>query len=198
MSESSDHDIGELYEIIKNLTKRIEVLENEKKHPKGKTNQIEKTLRELSPPSLLFVDWVNNILKRVEYYLEIVFNNDLLFAIKKLLSDSFSTDTDTENLPIVVLNKSSNTFYYYNEEGNWTLLENSDFDIKIINRINYRFIFEFNRLWYEKNAQNIRDSEEYSNLYNDYYLKILGGNRMSDDSRNQKIRKHLYGILKQN
>jgi hypothetical protein len=193
MSENSDHNIGELYEIIKNLTKRIEVLENEKEHPKGKSNRIEKTLRELSPPSILFVDWVNTILNRVEFYLEIVFNNDLLFAIKKLLSDS-----NTENLPIVVLNKKSNTFYYYNEEEKWILLENKDFDIKIINRINYRFLFEFNRLWYEKNVQNIRDSEEYSNLYNDYYLKILGGNRMSDDSRNQKIRKHLYGILKQN
>jgi len=196
MSESSDHNIGELYEIIKNLTKRIEVLENKKEHPKGKSNRIEKTLRELPPPSILFVDWVNTILNRVEFYLEIVFNNDLLFAIKKLLSDFLSTNT--ENLPIVVLSKSSNIFYYYNEEGNWILLENKDFDIKIINRINYRFLFEFNRLWYEKNVQNIRDSEEYSNLYNDYYLKILGGNRMSDDSRNQKIRKHLYGIIKQN
>ena len=194
MSEGSNHNIGELYEIIKNLTKRIEVLENEKEHPKGKSNRIEKTLRELSPPSILFVDWVNTILNRVEYYLEIVFNNDLLFAIKKLLTDSLSTNT--ENLPIIVLNKSSNIFYYYNEEEKWILLENKDFDIKIINRINYRFLFEFNRLWYEKNVQNIRDSEEYSNLYNDYYLKILGGNRMSDDSRNQKIRKHLYGIVK--
>jgi len=196
MFEGSDHNIGELYEIIKNLTKRIEVLENKKEHPKGKSNRIEKTLRELPSPSILFVDWVNTILNRVEYYLEIVFNNDLLFAIKKLLTDSLSNNT--ENLPIVVLNKNSNTFYYYNEEEKWILLENTVFDIKIINRINYRFLFEFNRLWYEKNAQNIRDSEEYSNLYNDYYLKILGGNRMSDDSRNQKIRKHLYGILKQN
>jgi len=198
MSENSgsDHNIGELYEIIKNLTKRIEVLENEKEHPKGKSNRIEKTLRELSLPSLLFVDWVNNLLNRVEYYLETVFNNDLLFAIKRLLSDSISTDR--ENLPIIVLNKKSNTFYYYNEEGNWTLLENTVFEIKIINRINYRFLSDFNRLWYEKNAEKIKNSEEYSNLYNDYYMKILGGNRMSDDSRNQKIRKHLYGILKQN
>jgi len=196
MSENSDHNIGELYEIIKNLTKRIEVLENEKEHPKGKSNRIEKTLRELSLPSLLFVDWVNNLLNRVEYYLETVFNNDLLFAIKRLLSDSISTDR--ENLPIIVLNKKSNTFYYYNEEGNWTLLENTVFEIKIINRINYRFLSDFNRLWYEKNAEKIKKSEEYSNLYNDYYMKILGGNRMSDDSRNQKIRKHLYEILKQN
>jgi len=196
MSETSDHNIGELYEIIKNLTKRIEVLENEKEHPKGKSNRIEKILRELSPPSLLFVDWVNNLLNRVEYYLETVFNNDLHLAIKRLLSDSISTDR--ENLPIIVLNKKSNTFYYYNEEGNWTLLENTVFEIKIINRINYRFLSDFNRLWYEKNAEKIKNSEEYSNLYNDYYMKILGGNRMSDDSRNQKIRKHLYGILKQN
>jgi hypothetical protein len=193
MSESSDHNIGELYEIIKNLTKRIEVLENEKEHPKGKSNRIEKTLRELPPPSILFVDWVNTILNRVEYYLETVFNNDLHFAIKRLLSDS-----NTENLPIIVLNKKSNTFYYYNEEGNWTLLENTVFEIKIINRINYRFLSDFNRLWYEKNAEKIKNSEEYSNLYNDYYMKILGGNRISDDSRNQKIRKHLYEILKKN
>jgi hypothetical protein len=196
MSENSDHDIGELYKIIKNLTERIEVLENEKEHPKGKSNRIEKILREISPPSILFVDWVNSILNRVEYYLETVFNNDLLFAVKKLLSDSLYNNT--ENLPIIVLNKRSNTFYYYNEDENWTLLENTDFDIKILNRINYRFLFEFNRLWYEKNAQNIKDSDEYKDLYNDYYLKILGGNRMSDDSRNQKIRKHLYGILKEN
>ena len=196
MSENSDHNIGELYETIKNLTKRIEVLENEKEHPKGKTNRIEKILKELSPPSLSFVDWVNNLLNRVEYYLETVFNNDLHFAIKRLLSDSISTDT--ENLPIIVLNKKSNTFYYYNEEGNWTLLENTVFEIKIINRINYRFLSDFNRLWYEKNAEKIKKSEEYSNLYNDYYMKILGGNRISDDSRNQKIRKHLYEILKQN
>jgi len=196
MSENLEYHIRELYDIIKNLTERIKVLENEKEYPKGKSNRIDKLLRELSPPSVLFIDWVNNILNRVEYYLETVFNNDLLFAIKKLLSDSLSNNI--ENLPITVLDKKSNTFYYYNEEENWVLLENKDFDIKIMNRISYRFLFEFNRLWYKKNSQNIKDSDEYKDLYNDYYLKILGGNRMSDDSRNQKIRKHFYGILKEN
>jgi HD superfamily phosphohydrolase len=196
MSENLEYHIRELYDIIKNLTERIKVLENEKEYPKGKSIRIDKLLRELSPPSVLFVDWVNNILNRVEYYLETVFNNDLLFAIKKLLSDSLSNNI--ENLPITVLDKKSNTFYYYNEEENWVLLENKDFDIKIMNRISYRFLFEFNRLWYKKNSQNIKDSDEYKDLYNDYYLKILGGNRMSDDSRNQKIRKHFYGILKEN
>jgi hypothetical protein len=195
MSESSNHNIGELYEIIKNLTKRIEVLENEKEHPKGKTNQIQKTLQEFPPPSISFVDWMNNLLKKVEQYLETVFNNDLLHAIKKTMENSLSNN---ENLPIIVLDKKPNTFYYYNEEGNWILLENTDFDIKISNRIAYRFLFEFNRIWYQKNAQKIKESEEYMDLYNDYYLKILGGNRMSDDSRNQKIRKYFYGILKKN
>lgn len=195
MSESSDHDIRELYEIIKNLTKRIEVLENEKEYPKGKTNQIQKTLQEFPPPSISFVDWMNNLLEKVEQYLETVFNNDLLHAIKKTMENSLSNN---ENLPIIVLDKKPNTFYYYNEEGNWILLENTDFDIKISNRIAYRFLFEFNRIWYQKNAQKIKESEEYMDLYNDYYLKILGGNRMSDDSRNQKIRKYFYGILKKN
>ena len=113
MSESSDHDIRELYEIIKNLTKRIEVLENEKEYPKGKTNQIQKTLQEFPPPSISFVDWMNNLLEKVEQYLETVFNNDLLHAIKKTMENSLSNN---ENLPIIVLDKKPNTFYYYNED----------------------------------------------------------------------------------
>jgi hypothetical protein len=193
---SENYNIRELYEIIKNLTKRIEVLENEKEHPKGKSNKIQKMLRERPPPSILFVDWINKILKNVENYLESVFENDLLYAIKKTLENSIYDNN--ENLPLIILDKKINTFYYYNEEGNWVLLENTDFDIKISNRIAYRFLYDFNRLWYEKNIDNIKNSEEYKNLFDNYYLKILGGNRMSDDSRNQKIRKHLYGLLKHN
>lgn len=190
---SENPDIRELYEIIKQLKKRIEILENEKEHPKGKTNQILKVLKERSPPYTIFSEWLNNILDKIENYLDCVFNNDLLYAIKKLLNDSLY---DKDNIPIIILNKKPNIFYYYNDDNEWVLLENTDFDIKISNRIAYRFLYEFNRLWYEKNIQKIRETEEYNNLYNDYYLKILGGNRMSDDSRNQKIRKHFNQILK--
>jgi len=35
-------------------------------------------------------------------------------------------------------------------------------------------------------------------MYIDYYKKILGGERISDESRYNRIRHHIYGKIKKN
>ena len=114
-----------------------------------------------------------------------------------MLKDSID---NFENLPIIAFNRKPNIFYYYHKDNNgdskWTLLESSEFT-KLIGRIEYRFLLQFNVSWYKPNIQNIKNSEEYKNKYDTYYLKILGGNRISSEVRYNRIQQYFYKVLKE-
>ncbi len=98
----------------------------------------------------------------------------------------------------VLLTKKKNILYFYNDEkGEWEILENKKFD-EIIGRVCYWFVSEFKRCWYDVNVEKINIQEEYKNMYNNYYLKILGGDKISDDVLHNRIRKYFYDLIKEN
>jgi hypothetical protein len=202
--EHSENCAPNLFSMIQNLSLRIDTLEKdniELKHRISSLKNIEtrkgakeifEVLKECPKPSIAFKDWVELLLTLVQEKLNVVFENDLLHGINDVLKTGVE---NIETIPLIVFDRKPNSFYCYDETGNWSLIQISDFD-NIIGRISYRFLVEFNRSWYQPNIKKIQESEEYKDLYNNYYIKILGGNRISDESRCQRVRNTLYNLIK--
>lgn len=208
MSSIQDREEN-IYNIICELRERIETLENENKEMKKTLIEITKnsssqfrsfhnrvlnTLRLQPSPSISFIEWIDILLNNVESKLETVFQNDLLTGINSLLKDTIE---NLDNPPILAFHKRTNIFYYYDQENNnWTLLEDSEFD-KILKKIDNRFLLEFNRCWYQVYKKKIQENSEYKDMYTAYYLKILGGEKMLDETRYKRIRHVFYNVIKQ-
>lgn len=200
-------DINDLLKLINNLSTRITTLEeqnieltkkidNIQKNDSNKTaSKIVEQLNNKPIPSLLYNEWIEQIFLLIPSKLEIVFENDLLKGICNLFKESIE---NFDSIPICAYNKKKLLFYYYNEETEkWEILENKDFD-ELISRICYRFLAEFKRCWYDVNIHKINTQEEYTNLYNSYYLKILGGDKkISNESFNNRIKTYFYSLIKE-
>ena len=174
------------------LTKKIEDIQ---KNNLNKSSKIIEKIENKSIPSILYNKWIEHVFLLIPSKLEIVFENDLLNGIYQLLKDSIE---NFESIPICAYNKKKLLFYYYNEEiEKWEILENKIFD-ELISRICYHFLKEFKCCWYDVNIHKINTQEEYKNLYNSYYLKILGGdNKLSTESFNNRIKTYFYNLIKE-
>jgi hypothetical protein len=135
------------------------------------------------------------ILNNVEKHLDSVYKNDLLHAMNELFTNFF--DSHQDKLPIRAFDIKPNTLYIYDSDNAWTPIANPDFD-KLLARISHKFLVEFNRCWFQVNHERISKEESYKEMYMDYYKKILGGDRISDESRYNRIRHHIYGKIKKN
>jgi hypothetical protein len=200
----------ELLILINKLSNEIQLLKQENKELNVKIENIQKInnsnlkksftviqqkLNEKLLPSILFDDWIEHVFSLIPSKLEIVFENDLLKGIFSLLNESIE---NIEYIPISAYNKKKNIFYYYNlEKGEWEILENKKFD-EFIDRVCYHFLKEFKICWYDVNIQKINTQEEYKILYNSYYMKILGSEKMSDETFHNRIRTHFYNLIKEN
>lgn len=201
MSEYQD-----LIEILSELKNRIEILEDENKEIKQELSELRQlkigssfqtkltiALKERPSPSITFEEWIELLLNRIETKLDVVFQNDLLTGISSLFKDVIQS---LDNPPIIAFHRRSNIFYYHDSEGNWTILENTEFD-KLLKRIDYRFLLEFSRCWFQPNRQKIQDIDEYKDMYTAYHLKILGGENMSDEYRYKRIKHTFYNDIKE-
>lgn len=194
---SLENDMDQLRTMVHQLTLRVEQLEKDNRELRERGTSIiskrEPKLARLSPASLSYTDWINTLFSFIPNQLNTVFENGLIAGIKGVFDTSVQS---TSILPIAVFDKRPGTFYYYNENGTWTVMEPAEFNT-IVNRICYHFVVEFKRHWYDPNLKKIQELDEYRDKYNDYYMKILGGTRISDDSRRQRIRNYVYQLIKQ-
>ena len=188
-----------IFTLVQSLSTRVDNLENENRELKdllGRTRgtAIKKLMNQIESLPILsisFDKWVEQTLSLVEQKLEVVFENDLLTGINSVINDSVNGSGE---LPIAVFNRKPNNYYYYQDDS-WKPLELSVID-HFIGRIAYRFLVEFKRYWYVPNIENINKREDYKTMYNSYYMNILGG-KMTDESRNQRVRHALYLLIKQ-
>jgi len=204
---SNDND---LLLLITNLTDRINKLEEQNIELTTKIENIQKSnkivlnhsskiiiqhLENRQLPSILYNDWIEYSFSLIPSKLETVFENDLLKGVCSVLKDS---KDNFESSPICAYNKKKHIFYYYNnEKEEWEILENKKFD-EMIDRICYHFLRVFKKCWYDVNLQKINTQEEYKNMYNSYYMKILGGEKMSNEIFHNRIRKNFYESIKEN
>jgi hypothetical protein len=182
--------------LIQSLTTRVDNLEKENRELKdlSRNTAIKKIINlveSLPIPPINFDKWADQTLLLVEKNLEVVFQKDLLTGINSVINDSIN---ESGELPIAVFNRRPNNYYYYQDDS-WKPLEMSVID-HFIGRIAYRFLVEFKRCWYVPNLDNINKREDYKIMYNSYYMNILGG-KMTDESRNRRVKNALYMLIKQ-
>jgi hypothetical protein len=187
----------EMFSLIQELSIRINKLEKENAKLKNSVKIREKRdfndiLNETNRPHISLDDWINTLLDSVEQKLEVVYKNELHTGIISLFEDSI------DEIPLRAYDVKHNMFYHYDKDSlSWQVFSKTDFN-KMLVRISHRFLVEFNRCWCIVNKEKIEKNEDFQKIYMDYYLKILGGNKLSDELRFKKIRHIIYGMIKKN
>ena len=190
-----------LYRIIQSLSMRMDKLEKEnhilRQHHKKKMNIIDWLNNANEQPENTFETWLTkDVFVNVQHCLDTVYNNNLLTGLKQLF-DGILENSTGKNLPIRCFSNKQNAFYVYECVNKWKLISTADFD-KQLNRICNQFIIDFKNNWYLVNREKMETDETYKDMYINYYQKILGGDdRMTDETRFQKLRQHLYQTMKE-
>ena len=201
----------ELVSYVKLLAKRIEKLESENEKLKGcvlkkkKTDMLDQLNDELTIPNMGFKEWMDNL--DYKSSIETVFSEDLLTGMIEVLEKGVNKVSilDSVNLPLRAYSNKPNQFYVFDissegdgekeeKENKWSLLLNADLD-KWFTYMGKRFLIEF-KAWFDKNEELIQKDERMSNKYVEFLQKTLGGQRMTEDGRNHRLRQHIYKVIK--
>lgn len=172
---------------------------------------------ETTKPPITFCEWIENL--NYKKYIENIFQNDLLTGIIDLLENGVNLSNikntyssynpmynsisiiDSQYLPLRAYNQKQNLFYYYEIDTNdgklkWMLLTNDDLN-GWLNYIAQKFLVEFKN-WFKENENSIKTIERMSEKYVEYLQKTLGGQKMTNEGRNNRIKQHIFKNIKQN
>lgn len=146
-------------------------------------------------PTSPFEDWI--LIKRPIklYYLDLVYQEDLITGIKKYISELIIAENI--NIPIRTFAEKPNTIYVYSREepGNtpsWKIMPIKQF-MKWINRIAHRFSQEFSIMQAE--IFDIHNSSEAEKDKNIIFMMKINGGKVSEEKRANDIRKWIIGNL---
>lgn len=200
--------IGQLFSYVKELSVRVIKLEKENAQLKQFASKQRKRIDVLDwlnnrydcIPEIDFASWMTSV--PVQSYLDQVFEYDLLTALLKCFDNCFE---NSDKLPIRAFSQKINIFYVYDKNGQgsidqeqkqgWYQISNKQLD-KWFSFIAQKLVAEFKN-WYELNKARIDSDEQAKEQYYDNFQKVLGG-KMSDCTRNHRLRQALYTKLKQN
>jgi hypothetical protein len=188
----------EMFLLIQELSIRVNKLEKENVELKNSVKRKVKfndILNQTSKPDFHFNNWCDMMLTRVENHLDTVYKNDLLTATNELFTHFI--DNYADKLPLRAYDIKPNSFYIYDVDKTWTIISTADFD-RLLGRISHKFLVDFNRCWFQVYNERMAKEESYKEMYMDYYKKILGGDKISDESRYSRIRHYIYGKIKKN
>lgn len=194
----------DMYSLLQDLVLRVNTLEGENRRYKQlltrKVNIID-WLNNNTPPPMIFSRWLSDIVfPFVKDNLNIVFQNDLLKGIMATL-DSALASMDTDQIPLRAFSGRNTAFYIFDhnkqeaEPPRWYKLTSQEFD-KYLAKIDHQFLVDFNRYWYCAFKERMEVDESYKDKYITYHKAILGGNRVSDEARYNKIRHLLFERIK--
>ena len=213
-----------LYRWMQDMALKIEKLEKENTQLRGVARKQQKedvgTVLRQHCPTQSFAAWISaSVLAAIPRYLETVYQKDLLSGVAELLSASISS-SGAENLPIRAFVHKPSEFYIYEKvktntdkdtvsegsvgegsvgEGSmvWRQIHANDLN-QWFALIESHFQTGFRDHWVVPNMDKINGNDEaFTQRYVSYYQKILGNGRMTTDTRYQKLRAHLYGLIKQ-
>jgi hypothetical protein len=195
----------ELLALIQTMALRIDKLEetNTKLMQKArKVNVIEWLTARERQPTKCFVDWVRDeMIPRVPDMLDVVYQHDLITAVVQLFTDACRSAALP--IPIRMFEHRTNVVYLYQEggagagAGAWAAVPAATFDT-YIKHICHHFIVDFNTHWYMVHQEKVAAEESFKDKYVDYYKRILGGGKFTDDVLFAKIRAQIHSKLKQN
>jgi hypothetical protein len=203
---NGEMDFQELVTYVKVLGQRIDKLEKENEKLKGcvlkkKPDILDQLNDDSNIPSLGFKEWIESL--DYSTSIETVFREDLLTGMIEVLEKGVNKVSilDSSELPLRVFSNKPNQYYVYDidnegdKESKWSLILNVDLD-KWFNYIGKRFLIEF-KAWFDHNEELIKNDERMSNKYVEFLQKTLGGQRMTEEGRNHRIRQHIYKVIKQ-
>jgi hypothetical protein len=149
-------------------------------------------------PGQCFAEWFKTaVLTTVHSQLDCVYTHNLVSGIVSTWKTAV-THMDSE-CPIQAFETRTNTFYIYDklESGMyaWTVMTNEVLD-SYIKRVCTQFLVDFKHHWYDENEDKIKEDEKWTNMYVNYYQKILGGSQNTTNGICQKVRQQLYIDLK--
>jgi hypothetical protein len=197
--------VAELFGYIKELSVRFTKLEKENAQLKQFARQQKKRVDILDwlnnrydcVPDSTFTSWMTAI--PVETYLDEVFEYDLLTALIKCFDAVFENN---DKMPVCAFSQKANIFYVYDKSTDlsedtykWSQISNKQMN-KWFSYMSQKMIAAFKN-WYETNKEFIDSNEQEKEKYYDYFQKVLGG-KMSDETRNQRLRQFCYTKIKQN
>jgi uncharacterized protein YeeX (DUF496 family) len=185
-----------LYELVKNLALKCDRLEKEVEdlrriaRKEKKKIDILDYLRQHQAPAKNYQQWMKEI--EVQHrYLEIVFENNIIMGVTKLIEDYISGFTN-DQLPLAAFSHKSGQIYIYKEA--WAQINpetlNTLFDI-----LSTRFLISYTQ-WEAENPDLKRENEETAKLKMQYKRKILG-TYISDDTKYKRFSTHVFDCLKQ-
>ncbi len=197
----------EMLSLIQTLVLRVDQCENKiakltaKLQQNRKINVVEwLTSREVQP-TRCFIDWVReDMIPRVPDMLEVVYRSDLISAVVQLFTNTCSRSNGP--LPIRMFEHRTNVVYLFQKgeeetPASWAAVPAATFDT-YIGHICHQFIVEFNIHWYMVHKEEVASDESFKDMYVDYYKRILGGGKYSDDVLFAKIRAQIHSKMKQN
>ena len=197
-----------MFLIIKQLSLRVSKLERENIQLRNFAAKLNRKVN--------ILEWLNNREKPIKTLkewiigfdyknsMDVIFEKDIPSAVINTFEngDGELTLRDVENIPIRVFLQKKNTIYVYGKERSddtdpkWYILSDNVFD-KWIDYIVNRFIFEF-PTWFDNQLQkNPKHATELEEQKNAYYQKLLGV-KLTEESRNQRVRHTIYKILQKN
>ena len=195
----------EMYRFVQHLSCRIDKLEKENKRLNQVAQKKQNVLELMNSPETLenmeltFSEWIKqNILVDVPKYLQTVYDDDLLSGLKSVISSAINK-FDIARLPIRTFDNSTSFYIFKSDENKvnrWTKINVNDLD-KYLRRISNQFAYDFKEHWYDIHKEKVETDETYNDMYLDYYGKIIGGKRMSEETRFHKIRKQIFDMVKQ-
>jgi hypothetical protein len=202
-----------LYRWMQEMALKIEKLEKENTQLRGVARKQQKedvsTVLRQHCPTQSFATWISSVvLPRIPAHLETVYQKDLLSGMADLITAGVSSSSSAENLPIRAFVHKPSEFYIYEKAKTDTDIES---DTTMVWRqiraddlnqwfalIESHFQTGFRDHWVIPNMDKMNGNDEaVSQRYVLYYQKILGNGRMTTDARYQRLRAHLYGLIKQ-
>jgi hypothetical protein len=194
----------EMYQLIKNLSYRIDKLEKENQYLKRRESKKINLLEWLNDdrtdkPLITFDLWLTEELgELIPTVLDEVYKNGLVSGITKLIEEYMINSSGLKH-PICSFNKSPNIIYIFDKSATdknmWKQLSTSGLDIYIEYLCN-RFITAFSEHWFEPNREKIKNREKYKETYVNYYQKILASS-LTKEARCNQIRQIFMNNIKQ-
>lgn len=185
-----------MYELVKNLALKCDRLEKEVEdlrriaRKEKKKIDILDYLRQNQVPAKNYQQWMKEI-EVTPKYLEIVFENNIITGVSKLVEDYISGFTN-DQLPLAAFSHKSGQIYIYKES--WALSQSETINI-LFDILSTRFLIAYSQ-WESENPDLKRENEETEKLKMQYKRKILG-TYISDDTKYKKFSTHIYDCLKQ-
>jgi hypothetical protein len=183
--------VSSLLQKTKYLELEIQSLKESKKRKRKKVSEPEKPrFQEVS-----FTVWIKEcVLPSIKDYLIVVFENDIIYGISRLLEDCIKK-MGIDKSPIRIFEPTHRHVFYIYDDDLWKKVSPKELESHTW-EIYQQFSKDFYNHWCIPNQTRIEDKDDqYSQYYIEYFKAILGNANLSHEKRNQKICCELYKSL---